>query len=142
MVFDKTGTLTEDGLQIIGVRGLRNQGSESNVIVSQKENWFSEFHPSIKNLLPKDTKASASLDKSVLMNESMASCHAITLVNDELIGDPLEIKMFEQTDWVLDEQAVQENESSSLASVRPKSESRSSNKNIEIIQRFDFESKL
>ena len=43
------------------------------------------------------------LDKRVIMNEAMASCHAITYINKELVGDPLEIKMFESTDWVLDE---------------------------------------
>lgn len=32
-----------------------------------------------------------------LLTEAMATCHAITYVNNELIGDPLEIKMFEST---------------------------------------------
>jgi cation-transporting ATPase 13A2 len=35
--------------------------------------------------------------------ESVASCHSITYVNGELIGDPLDVKMFEATNWVLDE---------------------------------------
>ena len=43
------------------------------------------------------------MDGRVLFNEAMASCHAITYINKELVGDPLEIKMFENTDWVLDE---------------------------------------
>jgi cation-transporting ATPase 13A2 len=43
------------------------------------------------------------LDKRVLFNEAMASCHSITYINEELVGDPLEIKMFENTDWILDE---------------------------------------
>lgn len=33
------------------------------------------------------------------MNEVMASCHSITTVDNELVGDPLEIKMFDSTDW-------------------------------------------
>jgi cation-transporting ATPase 13A3/4/5 len=33
----------------------------------------------------------------------MAACHSITYIGDELVGDPLEIKMFESTKWVLDE---------------------------------------
>lgn len=37
------------------------------------------------------------------MNESMASCHSITQVDQELVGDPLEIKMFQLTAWDLDE---------------------------------------
>jgi cation-transporting ATPase 13A2 len=43
------------------------------------------------------------LDKTILFNEAMASCHAITYINEELVGDPLDIKMFENTDWILDE---------------------------------------
>jgi hypothetical protein len=33
----------------------------------------------------------------------MASCTEITYVNDILVGDPLDVKMFEATDWVLEE---------------------------------------
>lgn len=33
----------------------------------------------------------------------MASCHSITYVNKELIGDPLDVKMFESTQWVMEE---------------------------------------
>jgi cation-transporting ATPase 13A2 len=33
----------------------------------------------------------------------MACCHAITYVDNELVGDPLEIKMFQMTQWILDE---------------------------------------
>ena len=43
------------------------------------------------------------LDKRVLFNEAMACCHSITYINEELVGDPLDIKMFENTEWILDE---------------------------------------
>ena len=33
----------------------------------------------------------------------MASCTAITYVNGGLIGDPLDVKMFKATGWILDE---------------------------------------
>ena len=33
----------------------------------------------------------------------MAACHGLTRVNDELIGDPLDLKMFASTGWVLQE---------------------------------------
>lgn len=54
----------------------------------------------------------------------MASCHSITYVNNELIGDPLEIKMFESTEWELDEQNMVSNSAVGindliLAYVRP-----------------------
>lgn len=31
----------------------------------------------------------------------MASCHSLTKVKGELIGDPLEVKMFEAIEWEL-----------------------------------------
>ena len=31
---------------------------------------------------------------------AMASCHGLTRLAGQLIGDPLDIKMFEATDWV------------------------------------------
>jgi cation-transporting ATPase 13A3/4/5 len=90
MVFDKTGTLTEDGLQILGMQALTSK------------NKFLDFVNSIKKLLVVDVRKSL-LDHRVLFNEAMACCHAITYINKVLVGDPLEIKMFENTDWVLDE---------------------------------------
>ena len=33
----------------------------------------------------------------------MASCTAITYVDGELVGDPLDVSMFKSTGWVLDE---------------------------------------
>ena len=61
------------------------------------------------------------------MLEAMASCHSITYVKNKLIGDPLEIKMFESTNWELDEKNVVSNSSLSindliLAYVRPNSQ--------------------
>ena len=31
----------------------------------------------------------------------MATCHSITYVDEKLVGDPLEVKMFESTKWKL-----------------------------------------
>ena len=42
-------------------------------------------------------------DPQTLFLESLASCHSITYVNNELIGDPLDVKMFEATKWILEE---------------------------------------
>jgi len=36
--------------------------------------------------------------------ESLCSCHAITRVKDRMIGDPLDVKMFQATGWILDEE--------------------------------------
>lgn len=32
---------------------------------------------------------------------AMATCHSLTIINNELSGDPLDLIMFEATDWVI-----------------------------------------
>jgi len=94
MVFDKTGTLTEDGLQILGIQTVDTLTK------------FRDFVQSINDLLSNELVERVReyfMDKRVLFNEAMASCHSITYINEELVGDPLEIKMFENTNWILDE---------------------------------------
>ncbi|MFN9898274.1 MAG: hypothetical protein ACK55Z_05645 [bacterium] len=41
------------------------------------------------------------LDKRILLNEVMATYYSITYVDKKLVGDPLEFKMFESTNWQL-----------------------------------------
>ena len=53
---------------------------------------FTQFVASIQDILPRDDLMKG--NNNTLMNESMASCHSITQVEKELVGDPLEIKMF------------------------------------------------
>lgn len=47
----------------------------------------------------------------------MASCHGLTHVRGELIGDPLEVKMFEATQWVLIENELEKYDELVLAKV-------------------------
>ncbi|KAF9501599.1 hypothetical protein BDN71DRAFT_1461138 [Pleurotus eryngii] len=82
--FDKTGTLTEDGLDILGVRGL-----DRNV------QRFGELFEDVYDLSPSRDKAS--------FLHAMATCHSLKMVDGEIIGDPLDVKMFEFTKWTLDE---------------------------------------
>jgi magnesium-transporting ATPase (P-type) len=83
--------------------------------------------------------------KSNLFLEAMASTHAITYVNESLVGDPLDVKMFEATNWILDE--LHENKDADLADenviafVYPKGAENSSYKSA-LIRRFDFTSSL
>lgn len=78
----------------------------------------------------------------------MACCHSLTYIKEELVGDPLEIQMFESTSWALDEEHREGNSQSStndvvLASVRPQSQSKlPQDYELAILLRFDFASKL
>lgn len=167
MVFDKTGTLTEDGLQVLGVKGV--QGT-----IDQEYPSFTDFEDEIQKLLPDFKDPQDGLDgiqknRALLLNESMACCHAIAEINGEPMGDPLEIKMFENTKWTLNESndnTMIGGEDLVLAFVKPTNQlykdlslassehtnanlySEQTNDNqpagyeLAIIKRFDFESKL
>ncbi len=52
----------------------------------------------------------------------MATCHQITYVENELVGDPLDVRMFEAINFHLNEQsevAKHENEEVPLALIKP-----------------------
>ncbi|KAK7889349.1 hypothetical protein WMY93_024909 [Mugilogobius chulae] len=83
--FDKTGTLTEDGLDLWGVQRVEN-GS---------------FH------LSEETAYKESLVKSQFV-ACMATCHSLTKIEGQLSGDPLDLKMFEATGWILEEATEEE----------------------------------
>ncbi|KAJ6655487.1 hypothetical protein lerEdw1_005065, partial [Lerista edwardsae] len=83
--FDKTGTLTEDGLDLWGIQRVEN----------------AHF------LLPEENACSESLLKSSFV-ACMATCHSLTKIDGVLSGDPLDLKMFEATGWVLEEATEEE----------------------------------
>ncbi|XP_037642436.1 probable cation-transporting ATPase 13A3 isoform X3 [Sebastes umbrosus] len=83
--FDKTGTLTEDGLDLWGV-----QTAEDG-----------RFSP------PEADPAKESLVNSVFV-ACMATCHSLTKIEGELSGDPLDLKMFNATGWILEEPTEEE----------------------------------
>ena len=82
--FDKTGTLTEDGLDILGVRGLDRTGYR-----------FGELLNDVHDL-------STARDRAVFLY-ALATCHQLKVVDGEVIGDPLDVKMFQFTKWAIEE---------------------------------------
>jgi cation-transporting ATPase 13A2 len=93
--FDKTGTLTEDGLDVLGVR-----------VVQKPLNRFSDILPDALSLLPgaayeRDPTVEYDHHKAVLY--TMATCHSLRVVDDEFVGDPLDLKMFDFTGWSFEE---------------------------------------
>ena len=107
MCFDKTGTLTEEGLDLYGIRP---------VFRTRKAPRFGEIVMDFNKDIPKD------------FEEIMASCHGLTIVGGDTLGDPLEVKMFEATKWVL-----REDDTTTVAK---------GGTTITITRRFDFSSTL
>ncbi|CAD8171278.1 unnamed protein product [Paramecium pentaurelia] len=129
MCFDKTGTLTEDGLDLYGVRAIG---------YSEKKQKL-KFDDLIINISDLNVQEKLLDDSNVAFNELkrtpkqvlfeiMASCHSLATVKNNLIGDPLEIKMFEATQYKLDDinSQVYSQEGSQ----------------IKILKRFEFSSTL
>lgn len=87
-VFDKTGTLTEDGLDVHEIQAI-DEALEFQKIVDKSA--FIEFSRS---------QSDSEIPK---MFEALATCHSLKVINDEAIGDPLDLKMFEFTDWEIEE---------------------------------------
>ncbi|SCU78143.1 LAMI_0A03598g1_1 [Lachancea mirantina] len=98
MCFDKTGTLTEDGLDVLGVhvaqpRGLQKLGFSE--LITDVHDLFNKF--SLKDCSsPHDFKARNFMT-------SLLTCHSLRAIDGELIGDPLDYKMFQFTGWAFDE---------------------------------------
>lgn len=98
MCFDKTGTLTEDGLDILGVR-----------VVNRSTNRFDDVLTDPATMVPRTNAAvdggspllSYDVQKAALY--TMATCHSLRSVDDELVGDPLDVKMFDFTRWSYEE---------------------------------------
>ena len=71
--------------------------------------------------------------------ECLASCHSVSLLDDVKIGDPLDIKMFESTGWILDESNA--NDKSNIEEARVYSEdTKDQNYILSICKRYDFNS--
>ncbi|KAJ5070977.1 cation-transporting atpase [Anaeramoeba ignava] len=85
--FDKTGTLTTDGLEVLCVRP-----TSQNKFSSEQTHIDSTF----SNVPSK-------------MLHVMACCHSLSRVDGEIIGDPLEIQMFQFTGWEFQEIQSDEN---------------------------------
>ncbi|KAF2999283.1 hypothetical protein E8E13_004058 [Curvularia kusanoi] len=93
--FDKTGTLTEEGLDVLGVR-----------VVERPRNRFSEILADPYDILPashhdRDPTVEYVAHKTILY--TMATCHSLRKIDDELVGDPLDVKMFDFTGWNYEE---------------------------------------
>lgn len=125
--FDKTGTLTEDGLNMQGV--VPASGAK--------------FEPEICDM--------RQLPKGPIV-EAMATCHSLTVIEEELMGDPLDLIMFNATDWELEEPGEDQTRFDMMVPtvVRPKHQPVSHHASTEqlkgedlgIVRQFPFSSSL
>ncbi|XP_033006828.1 probable cation-transporting ATPase 13A5 [Lacerta agilis] len=91
--FDKTGTLTEDGLDLWGA------------VPCQKRSFQAVHSFSSGCPLPWGPICRA-----------MATCHSLLVLDGKIQGDPLDIKMFEGTNWKMEESSPDESKGSAQVS--------------------------
>ncbi len=168
-VFDKTGTLTEDHLNIasyVPVSLYQSQtgnirikfANEINSLEKMAQSTYEYYKNKKKNPETKTPKN----EINELFIECLACCQGATKVKGNLIGDPIDVEMFQSTGWELTEDPKDPDnyDPNIFTFVRPKDElsltekikdkeNKEENDNIlknhyelGIIKRFDFESKL
>ncbi|KAK9759855.1 hypothetical protein K7432_016685 [Basidiobolus ranarum] len=91
LCFDKTGTLTKEGLEFYGVQPV---GSYEQRIGQDLSQTILEFGPRTENFVAITS----------LFRIGLATCHSVTQVEDQLIGNPVDIEMFRSTRWQLHDQ--------------------------------------
>ncbi|XP_066153910.1 polyamine-transporting ATPase 13A3-like isoform X1 [Euwallacea fornicatus] len=77
--FDKTGTLTEDALDMWGVV------------------------PVVEKCIENPIRNVEVLTSSADLFRGMATCHSLTVIEGKIGGDPLDVKMFESTGWIFED---------------------------------------
>ncbi|XP_064241762.1 probable cation-transporting ATPase 13A4 [Passer domesticus] len=121
--FDKTGTLTEDGLDLWG-------------LLPSERNCFQDIHR-----FPADH----SLPWGPVF-KALAVCHSLIVWEGKIQGDPLDVKMFEATNWVIDDSSRHQNEgqgSTHATVVRPGLQATTAPvEGITILHQFPFSSTL
>ena len=118
LCFDKTGTLTEDHLDIYGYRAVK----------MKKNSQEFQFTPFIKDAYENSSEAynyykkrrgkekqhkDKNKDLNLFFVECLATCHCATYVNENIIGDPVDVKMFESSGWTLHENSAEQEEKTS-----------------------------
>ena len=119
LCFDKTGTLTEDHLDIYGYRPIKMKSKNQefyftdfirNASINANEAY--KYYKQKKSLKDK-SKIDKNKDLNLFFVECLATCHCATYVNDKIIGDPVDVKMFESSGWTLHENNAEQEEKTS-----------------------------
>ena len=118
LCFDKTGTLTEDHLDIYGYRSVKmknnSQDFQFNPFIKDAYENASQAYNYYKQRKGKEKQhKDKNKDLNLFFVECLATCHCATYVNDNIIGDPVDVKMFESSGWTLHENSAEQEEKTS-----------------------------
>ena len=109
MVFDKTGTLTETGVSVAGVKIFNEGKFERKIKINDEQKDF-ELWERLAKIMNDSSFYKQSNDVNCIKYlEWMASWHSLIVLNNSIVGDPLETEMFKITKWKLDEEIFRDN---------------------------------
>ena len=100
-MFDKTGTLTKQGLDFIGIHKVQNEAFVPSTLEGSK---------TLQEQLGYNPTSVGTND---MLAWSLATCHAVTTLRSangttgELVGNQVEVKMFEGCGWELNDASAQ-----------------------------------
>lgn len=97
--FDKTGTLTEDGLDVLGVHLVNNA-------MGRKEMRFEPLNKAIEDINVNVQDTERNTNNGSFLIGLMSTCHSLRMIDGDILGDPLDFKMFEFTNSSLKDYEV------------------------------------
>ena len=97
--FDKTGTITEDGMDMWGVIPTR---------IGLQSTLRAEPRPEVEFGEAVHVVGALGVESRLLVG--MAVCHELSKIEGEIMGDPLDVKIFESTGWTLEQDGEEENQ--------------------------------
>jgi cation-transporting ATPase 13A3/4/5 len=107
IVLDKTGTLTEENVEMKGYLPVKynqtNNKFEFSNYMKEVVNCSKTIVSHYKKKINVPNYKNIDNDLKQLYIECLATCHNVTLVKGELIGDPIDRKMLEGVGWILRE---------------------------------------
>lgn len=122
--FDKTGTLTREGLEFYGTKPITDV---DNVVEQRAQKQTPTFgvHQHDPLSMPR------------LMQLSIATCHAVTILNDQFIGNPVDIEMFRSSKWKLELQSHEKDDY--VDTLTPPVKNAGDNADpVHVLKRFEF----
>ena len=111
LIFDKTGTLTEEDLELYGyISSVKKDGI---LILDSKESnsklyltYLFQYYKTVfhNKLMNQNTKINSDDSDNTItyFMECLATCHSVTKINDENKGNSIDIKIFNDVNWIYD----------------------------------------
>ncbi|XP_078491913.1 polyamine-transporting ATPase 13A3 [Ciona intestinalis] len=112
VAFDKTGTMTEDGLDLSHIIPSLLKTSPTSYMQSDDPVTIDPATPETGtptfHLVIDPENLTIELNPQDELLQCMVTCHTLTTIDGKVMGDPLDLKMFEATKWSIVEPSVED----------------------------------